>query len=205
MERAILIRHAESAYSRKNLLNGDPYVWNPLTRRGRAQARRLGEELRNEPIDLCVTTRFMRTRETADLALGDRPIPRLVVEELDDVKVGDFEGKAVEEYRQWQRQHGPADASPGGESRVEAIERYVAGYRALLRREEPHLLVVAHGLPITAVLLAMRGEDIPDTLKGVQAEYATPHPVTRQQLDSAVRAMKEWAGRAGRGDAGTVS
>jgi broad specificity phosphatase PhoE len=197
VERAILTRHAESSFSAKNLLNGDPYRWNPLTRAGRKQAKRLGELIREEPIDLAVTTRFPRTRETADVALGDRPIPRLVIPELDDVNVGEFEGKPVEEYRQWQLQHGPADAPPGGESRVEAIQRYIKGYRTVLAREEPVVLVVAHGLPITAVLLALKGEDIPLTLQGVQAEYATPHRVTTDELTIALRNLREWIRRAG--------
>jgi broad specificity phosphatase PhoE len=198
VERAILTRHAESSFSAKNLLNGDPYRWNPLTRTGRKQAKRLGEQLRNEPIDLAVTTRFARTRETADIALEGRPIPRLVVPELDDVKVGEFEGKNVEEMRQWLRDHGQTATPPGGgESRVEAIGRYVAGYRTILNREEPAILLVAHGLPITAVLLALRGEDIPPTLQGVQVEPADPHPVTAEELTLSLRNLREWVRRAG--------
>jgi probable phosphoglycerate mutase len=201
VEKAILTRHAESAFSAKNLLNGDPYRWNTLTRKGRKQARRLGELLRDEPIDLCVTTRFPRTRETADIALGDRAIPRLVVPELDDVRVGEFEGKPVEDCRRWLREHGPAARVPGGESRVEAVLRYVQAYRILLAREEAAILVVAHGLPITAVLLAMKGEKIPVTLQGVQVDYATPHPVTAEQLLEAVRNMRAWAERVTSGSA----
>jgi broad specificity phosphatase PhoE len=192
VERAILTRHAESAYSKKNLLNGDPFVWNPLTRPGRRQAKKLGEQLRDEPIDLCVTTRFMRTRDTADIALADRPVPRLVVTDLDDVRVGEFEGKPVEDYRRWQREHGPADAPPGGESRMEAIQRYVQGYRTILAREEQVILLVAHGLPITAILLALKGHDIPPTLSGVQVEPAEPHPMTAEELASAIRRLRAW-------------
>jgi broad specificity phosphatase PhoE len=193
VERAILARHAESAYSAKNLLNGDPYRWCPLSRRGRKQARHLGEQLRDEPIDLCVTTRFMRTRETADIALEGRAIPRLVVPELDDVKVGNFEGKNVDDMRRWQRDHGPTAAPPGGgESRVDAISRYIEGYRKVLAREEPVILVVAHGLPITAVLLAMRGESIPVTLEDVQVHPAEPHPVTADELSGILRTLRTW-------------
>jgi probable phosphoglycerate mutase len=196
VERAILSRHAESAFSAKDLLNGDPYVWNPLTRAGRKQAARLGELVRDEPIDLCVTTRFARTRETADIALEGRPVPRLVLPELDDVKVGEFEGKPVEDYREWQQAHSPTDAPDGGEGRVEAIRRYVAAYRTILAREEPVILVVAHGLPITAVLLGIRGQDIPPTLQGIQVEPAEPHPVTAEDLTMAIRNLRAWVRKA---------
>ena len=74
MERAILARHGESELSCRGLTNGDPRVACPLTARGREEAGRLGELLATEPIDLCVTSEFERTRETADLALEiDRP------------------------------------------------------------------------------------------------------------------------------------
>jgi broad specificity phosphatase PhoE len=198
MERATLVRHAESAYSAKGIVNGDPYRYVPLSRKGRQEAKRLGEELRDQPIDLCVTSRFPRTRETADIALKGRPVPRLVLPEFDDVKMGDFEGQPVEAVRAWQKVYGPAEPLPGGgESRVDSISRFCAGYRILLGREEPAILLVSHGLPVTAVLLALRGEDLPITLEGVQAGTAEPHPVTAEDLREAVRHLEDWARRAG--------
>lgn len=197
MERAIFVRHAESAASAKNILNGDPYRYVPLTKTGRQQARQLGQALKDEPIDLAVTTRFPRTRETADIALEGRPIPREVIPELDDVKLGEFEGGHVEDYRRWQRANLPTTPAPGGgESRVQSIRRFIEGYRRLLARDEPNLLVVTHGLPVTAVLLGMRGEDIPLTLEGVGVEPAEPHVVTAEELVRAIKNLKDWARRA---------
>jgi 2,3-bisphosphoglycerate-dependent phosphoglycerate mutase len=194
VEKAILVRHAESAASAKNLLNGDPYRYIPLTKRGREQARHLGERLRDEPIDLCVTTRFPRTRETADIALEGRPVPRRVIQELDDVRVGGFEGKPVDDFRRWQRANPLTAAAPGsGESRVDAIRRYCDGYRMLLAHNEATILVVTHGLPVTAVLIAVRGEEVPVTLEGVQVEPADPHPVTAVELQRAVQHLTAWA------------
>ncbi len=196
MERAILVRHAESAASARGLLNGDPYRYVPLTNTGREQARQLGERLRGESIDLCITSRFPRTRETADIALEGRPVPRRVIRELDDVRVGDFEGRDVEDLRRWQQVNPPTAEPPGGgESRVESVLRYCDAYRVLLTLDEPSLLVVAHGLPVTAVLLGMRGEDIPLTLEGVQVAPADPHSVTPDDLGRAIRHLREWASR----------
>lgn len=197
VERAILVRHGESAYSAKGIVNGDPYRFVPLTRKGRAEARRLGVLLRDEPIDLGVTSRFPRTRETADIALEGRPIPRLVLDELDDVRMGEFEGEPVEKVRAWQTLYGPAVPLPGGgESRVEAIRRFCGGYRRLLAREEPSILVVTHGLPVTSVLLGIRGEDVPITLEGVQVKTGEPHPVSAEDLLRAVKNLEDWATRA---------
>lgn len=197
MERAILVRHGESTASAKGLLNGDPYRYYALTRAGQKQAKALGERLRDEAIDLCVTSRFPRTRETADRALEGRPIPRLVVADLDDVRVGEFEGRPVEDLRVWQRTHALTEPIPGGgESRVDSITRYCGAFQSLLASTEASLLVVAHGLPITAVLLAIQGQDVPETLEGVQVAYADPHIVGASDLAGAVRFLRDWVRRA---------
>ena len=51
----------------------------------------------NIPLDACVHTRFPRTRETAEIALGERVDVPLVVEPLlDDIDIGDLEGEPLE-------------------------------------------------------------------------------------------------------------
>ncbi len=74
MDRLILARHAESVFNVRGVLNGDPSIPGGLTDNGREQARLLGERSRSERIDLCVTTEFDRTRETADVALAGRDV-----------------------------------------------------------------------------------------------------------------------------------
>src|SRR5437660_9174362 len=159
MERAILARHGESAFSVRGSMNGDPTVACPLTELGREQAERLGATLAGEPLDLCVTSEFERTRETADLALAGHEVPRLVLPDLNDIRVGEYEGKTLEEYRGWARAQAPdADPPGGGESRAATVRRYVRAYREILGRAEGSVLVVAHGLPIRYVLNAGAGE-----------------------------------------------
>jgi len=130
VERLIVARHGESDYSARGLLNGDPNRRCPLTATGRRQALRLGELLREERIDLCVTSAFERTRETADLALAGRQIPRLVVAELNDHPAGEFEGSAIAEYLVWAHASPSDDPIPGAsESRLDALRRFGRGYR----------------------------------------------------------------------------
>ena len=45
MERALFVRHGESEFSAKALVNGDPAVAIGLTELGRQQAEQLGERL----------------------------------------------------------------------------------------------------------------------------------------------------------------
>ena len=70
-------------------------------------------------------TRFGRTRETAEIALGSRRIPFHTEPLLDDVAVGELEGLPIDDYRTWKRAHTRADVFPGGESLDDAALRYI--------------------------------------------------------------------------------
>jgi broad specificity phosphatase PhoE len=188
---AILTRHAESVFSSRAMMNGDPAVAGPLTEEGVEQARRLAEALRDEPIDLCVVTEFERTKKTADIALAGRATPRLVVPELNDINVGTFEGGPLDTYLDWARTASPLDVPEGGESRAAAAARVARGGQILLERDEDHLVVIAHGLPIRYLLLAVAGEGPRPVLEKV--DYATPYKVTREELLEAVEDLRHWA------------
>ena len=191
MEIVVLARHGESVFSVRGAVNGDPGVACPLTERGRDQARRLGQALAAEPIDVCVTSEFERTRETARLALDSRDIPLVVIRELNDMRVGSFEGRDLADYRAWAHGHGPLDEPPGGgESRAAVVRRFVAGFRIVLARPERSVLVVLHSLPIAYVLKAAAGGDPTAFMDAV--DYAEPHRLTRAELEGAVERLTAW-------------
>jgi broad specificity phosphatase PhoE len=191
VETALLARHAESEFSARERANGDPAVAGGLTERGREQARRLGEELRDEPLDLCVVTEFQRVVETAALALEGRHVPRLVVPELNEIAVGAFEGGAIAAYQEWAWTTGPLDESPGGgESRATAAMRIARGYRRVLARPERTILVVAHGVVLRYVLDAAEGRRPAPRL--VRVEEARPYWFTAEELERAVEVIESW-------------
>jgi broad specificity phosphatase PhoE len=194
VETIFLARHGESELSVVGRTNGDPSLACGLTETGRAQARRLGELLASDPLDLCVVSEFQRARETADLALEGREVPRLVVPELNDIRFGDFEGMALVDYRAWAHAHGPEEPAPGGgDSRAETIRRYIRGYRTILARPERVILVVAHGLPVRYVLDAAEGRVPAPAVQ--QIPYAEPFRLDRSELTAAVRRLEAWAER----------
>ena len=148
MDEIALARHGESEAAANGLVGGDT----PLTPGGRDEARVLGERLRSLPVDICVTSKAARARETATIALEGRDVPVIVDAELGDIQFGDFEGQPLAAYRQWIAAHDPAEAPPGAESRVETLRRFVRAFRRLLERRERVVLVVAHGLTVRSVL-----------------------------------------------------
>jgi len=191
LERAIFVRHGESEYSARALVNGVPSVAVGLTEEGREQARLLGERLESEPIDLCVVTEFGRTHETADLALGDRAVPRVVLPDLNDPFYGEFEGKALADYRKWAGTHGPLDVPPGnGEARAAIAERYARGFRFLLGRPEETILVLCHSLPIAFALAAADGRR--PSAKMPLITPAEPHILYEDSLREAAERIEDW-------------
>src|SRR5205807_1235745 len=81
----VFARHAHSELNLAHRINGDPAVPVALTELGREEAHRLGVQLRNVPLDLCLHTRFGRTRDTAALALDGRDVQLEVEPLLDDI------------------------------------------------------------------------------------------------------------------------
>jgi probable phosphoglycerate mutase len=191
MQLAILARHGESEYSAQGLLNGDIAVAVGLTARGREEARRLGDELRDEQLDLCVTSEFERTRETADIALAGRGVPRAVEPRLNDPLYGRYEGGALDDYRDW-ASGAPSSAvpEPGGESRFAIVERYAHAFRALLARREDTILVVCHSLPVSYALGAREGK-APGARMPL-AEHAVPYRFGVAELEAATTLLEEW-------------
>jgi broad specificity phosphatase PhoE len=192
MDAIILARHGESELSVVGRTNGDPGMACALTETGREQARRLGRLLRGDELGLCVVSEFQRAQETADLALEGRGVPRLVLPELNDIRFGDFEGRALTEYRAWAHAHAPEEPAPGGgDSRAETVRRYVRGYRTILARPEETVLVVAHGLPVRYVLDALASRNPAAAVE--QVPYAEPFRVDAAELSAAVERLAKWA------------
>jgi broad specificity phosphatase PhoE len=191
VERAILVRHGESEFSVRGLVNGDATVPCALTPRGVEEARRLGVELGGEEIGVCVTSEFERARQTADIALECRSVPRVVVPELNDPRYGTYECGELRLYLEWAHASGSREVPPGnGEARHAIAERYAAGFRRVLERPEAVVLVVAHSLPIAYVLMALSGRE--PARKVDMVEHARPYDVTQEELEQALARIDAW-------------
>jgi probable phosphoglycerate mutase len=177
----VLARHGESTLNVEHIVNGDPAVDVPLTEQGRDESRLLGDQVRNIDIDVCIHTRFARTLETARIALGSRAIPFEVEPLLDDVDIGELEGRTIDEYRAWKREHARSDRFPGGESLDDAAVRYGRGFQQLLARREHTVLVVTHEIPVRYALNAAEGSDDPDAPHH-QLANATPYLFSEERL-----------------------
>lgn len=191
--RFTLLRHAQSEYNARGVLNGDPVVPVALTPEGRRQAEAAARLLSHVAFDLAVHTRFPRTLETLDLVLRDREVPRAVYPEFDDLAVGDFEGKPLAEYREWRSRNGPDDAPPAGESRISGLRRYITGYERLLESDAERLIAVLHDVPIRFLANALHDTD-PIAGPHQSIPNADPMTYTDDDLTRAVARMRQRVG-----------
>lgn len=182
MDEVLLARHGESEASAAGVVGGDP----PLTAAGRAQATLLGARSASFPVDICLTSAARRARETAEIALGGRSVRIEVLHDLGDVQFGVFDGRPLDEYREWVGAHSPSEAAPEGESRVETLRRFARAFRAVLARPERRVFVVAHGLTIRALL-----DERPQPVVA-GARYGESVQLTRTLLQAAVERLERW-------------
>ena len=189
MQLYVITRHGESTLNFENRVNGDPSVPVHLTEKGREEARLLGQQLANLPIDLCVHTPFLRTRETAEVALAGRDVPFEVMPELGDIDIGELEGKTLQDYREWKREHTRSDPFPGGESLDDAARRYTDAYERLLQRPEARILIVTHEIPLRYAINAADGSGDLDG-PAHQLANATPYLFDEAALTRAVAQIR---------------
>jgi broad specificity phosphatase PhoE len=181
----VLLRHGETTFNQLGLLNGDPSVSVPLTPAGRAACAALATTLGRVPWAATYVTRFGRTVESLGL-IATEPAPT-VLADLDDIALGFLESHPRAGYVDWRRTHGVTDAPAGGESRVDALERYARGLGWLAAHAPRPSLAVVHDQPIRYLLNTLLAADpILGPLHGIP--NTTPFPVTRPTLaDAAVR------------------
>jgi 2,3-bisphosphoglycerate-dependent phosphoglycerate mutase len=155
MATLVLIRHGQSLWNLENRFTG--WVDVPLTDRGREEARRAGQAIRDLRFDVAYTSALSRAQETLALVLGvlgqTPPIIRDVA--LNERHYGDLQGlnKADtakkygdEQVKIWRRSYDVAP--PGGESLELTAKRTLPFYERAIAgdlRQGKHVLVVAHG------------------------------------------------------------
>lgn len=192
MRLLLLCRHGQSLFNVAGVVNGDPARDQGLSDAGRTAADGLGIQLAGVGIDLCVTSRFPRAQETARLALGTRApeVLRVVDGDLDDIRIGELEGRTLDEYRAWKHEHRPSDRFPGGESLDEAAARYARAFERLANRTEDTILCVCHEIPVRfAVNAAAESESRDGPFHDVA--NATPYLFDEPALRRAVSGLRQ--------------
>jgi probable phosphomutase (TIGR03848 family) len=163
MKRLLLLRHATTDHTGKLLTGWTPGVH--LGERGRAEARMLAERLAPLEIDAIYSSPLERCLETAAAVAEPRGIKVTTVEEVGEVRFGDWTGKELRELAKtdlWRvvQAHPSGARFPDGESIYEMQARAVL---ACERLREAH--------PDETVAVCSHA----DVIKAVAAHYLGMH------------------------------
>jgi broad specificity phosphatase PhoE len=150
--RLLLARHGESMWNAERRFQGSTDV--PLSPRGRAQAEALARGLRPYRVGAAYVSPFRRALETAELALKGTGIPVVVLDDLRELSLGQWEGCTVDEIRAqdgdpyvaWLR--APHDCPPPGSEPLPVVSdrvRAAVDRIAAVHPGRDDVLVVAHG------------------------------------------------------------
>jgi broad specificity phosphatase PhoE len=141
LQRAILIRHGETAWTLTGQHTGVTDI--PLTENGRSHARRLAPLLSNAAFSLVLTSPLKRALETCELVgLGDRAT---IDVDLMEWRYGEYEGLTTKEIQA--KRPGWSiftDGCPGGESPDQVAAR-VDRVAARIRAMQGDVALIAHG------------------------------------------------------------
>ena len=141
----LLIRHGMNDWVHGRLAGWTPGVH--LNEQGRAQAQALAERLADLPIAAVYTSPLERAIETAQPVAAARGLPLRVIENIGEVRYGEWTGgelKELSKHELWPGvQHYPSGTRfPGGETLGEVQMRAVAALDAL-RAQHPNEIIAA--------------------------------------------------------------
>ena len=164
----VLVRHGQSTYNLENRFTGETDV--PLTPRGREEARKAGEKLRDIPFTHGFTSVLQRAIDTMTLVLEEAHQPQLPVTRdraLNERNYGRLQGlnkaEMAKEYGEeqvavWRRSF--SIRPPGGESLADTAHRVIPYYEQQilpLLQKGGNILIVAHGNSLRALMMYLEG------------------------------------------------
>jgi broad specificity phosphatase PhoE len=141
------LRHGESTYNVKGLINQDKNIPVHLTSKGKKQASEVGRKLFGVGFDAIYRSEFLRAKETAEIASRNWKVPVFVDERLNEAKVG-FEGESAEEFRLDSLHDFYKFKVKGQESWLDVKKRIKSFMKDLKKEKYKTVLVVSHQWPV---------------------------------------------------------
>lgn len=162
-----VVRHGETDWNRAHKLQGQTDI--PLNDYGRKLARETAEGMKEKKIDLAYTSPLCRAEETARIILGDRNVPVIEDDRIQEFSFGSYEGMYCNAGEAGTQNPGfscfftdTASYVPpeDGETIPQLYERTGDFLKFLCESEEYRdktILVSTHGAAMTALLNRIKG------------------------------------------------
>lgn len=171
----------------------------PLSDEGRSQIEAAGRQFEKESIEKIYTSPLKRCIESAEILSGGR-IPIVVVEELKEIGMGEWEGLSFAEiksrYPEDYEERGRDIAyfcPKGGESFVACQKRAIQAFRRISRETRGNVILVAHAGVNRALISYLENRRLRDLLE-IPQEYAGVYTHKEYIFDAMITA----AGRSSR-------
>ncbi len=172
MTKIYLIRHGETDQNKRKCLQGRSDI--ELNEYGRELARKTAEGLKEIDFDIIFSSPLKRARETAEIIKGDREVPVLCEERIQEISFGEYEGLCYgkdnysipdKDFMNFFNKPQEYMTPPGGESFEEIIERTGDFLQEILQKEElkdKNILLSTHGCALKALLSNVCGSSLAD-------------------------------------------
>lgn len=166
-----ITRHGETVWNTEKRFQG--FNNSDLTDKGVKLAKNLNKVIRENNIELVISSSLGRAKETAKYAIGDLDIPLIIMDEFKEINLGDWEGKKLVDlekedgknfYNFW---HNPDEyKSQGGESYEDVINRVTLGFIKMIKDYEgKRILLVTHGMTLMCILSVLLRKELKEFLE----------------------------------------
>lgn len=153
----ILVRHGETEENKERIVQGHSATLSEL---GKEQARRLANRLKNEKIDVIISSDLNRARKTAEEIAKFHPDVKIELKkELRERYWGEYEGRNKEDIGNWEEK----EFSLNYPESIETFDALSKRVKKLIRYIEKNyskktVLLVGHGL-INSVIINLLLEE----------------------------------------------
>ncbi|MFA5319281.1 MAG: class I tRNA ligase family protein, partial [Candidatus Paceibacterota bacterium] len=147
------MRHGEAESNVKDFISADPNGADHLTEKGKGEVRGSAQKLKNNKINLIISSDFIRTKETAEIMaeeLGLSPNQIVFDERLREIDPGDFTGQTWRDYNDAfgeRINRLQTHLSTGGENYNDVRKRAMSVlYEIDQKYQNKNILIISHGL-----------------------------------------------------------
>ena len=152
------VRHGQTDWNAAHRLQGQIDI--PLNEMGKAQAAKIAERFKDDPIDVIFTTPLSRALTTAQIINQHLNVPIIQLEGLKEMSFGELEGSAWEDIKDDLMKHRAGDLT------LESVE-IMRDFFERVHREMDHItgsdykniLIVGHYGTIRSIVCYFKGLD----------------------------------------------
>jgi isoleucyl-tRNA synthetase len=144
------LRHCQALSNQKNLLSSGPRekFFNPLTKSGVTQAKKLARQLKKEKIDIIFSSELLRARQTAEIIAKHIKVKVNFDSRLNEISFGALDGQSIKVWQDLVKDYKDfLTAKPqGGESRLDVRKRVLDFIEEINKKyKNKKILIVSHG------------------------------------------------------------